>query len=165
MLEKIEQTTRGRMIMDGQPLTPLTSDTSPTGYVGYCRDVYLAGDYVIKWGGSLCHLNEAGLFIEEEDRKYFAEVVYVSLDKSWYAMKRINCVPDPSINSEHAAAIHRIIRKYEIDDVFYFPCTKRAKNWTVDVNGNPMIFDYDFHSRGEEFEDSFDGEDSWFPTS
>lgn len=148
--------------LDGIQLKEITGETSPTGYTGCCRTVFIHENYVIKLGNVESELK---LNVSSEDQPFLAEIVYADLHQRWYVQKRIDCVPNPEITQEHIKQIEEITRKYEIDDVFYFSDRNKAKNWTVDIHGQAVIFDYDFCKRGNAFEDKFlNPQDSKFPS-
>jgi hypothetical protein len=136
-----------RITINGEEAIRLTSPkNSPTGESGGVRSVYLTSEYVYKYGS----VAEAQLFIEEQDRKYFAPVILADINRTWVVQKRIDCIPNLA-TPEHWEEIQAIRDKYNIDDVSYKDdgtwgtlVERNTHNWIVDKNGIPVIFDYQF---------------------
>jgi hypothetical protein len=142
--------------INGKELSLLREDddaSSPTGEAGCTRHTYIGDEYVVKFG----EIGEALLYIENKDQKHFAKVVYVSVDRNWLVMERINCVPNASITPEDWLLIDGLARKYDLGDIGSGP-----HNWTVDIHGIPIIYDYDFNpERGYSYEEWKYGSDSY----
>ena len=136
-----------------QHLSQMDDDLCPTGEAGCSRRTYIGDDYVVKFG----EIGEALLFIEDIDRKHFAKVVYVDIDREWLIMERINCVPNATTTPEDWFLIDGLARKYDLRDIGSGP-----HNWTVDIHGTPIIYDYDFNpQRGYSYEEWHHGSDSY----
>jgi len=120
---------------------------SPTGnHGGYSKIVFFTDTHVIKFG----QMGEAYLEIQEEDRKHFAEVVYVSIDRLWYVQKKVDCEQNAEVTLGQLDLVESLGHKYgfgdlgTIDSARYVHGTNylMGLNWTVDRNGIPVIFDY-----------------------
>src|SRR5689334_6149927 len=91
----------------------VTRGTSPTGgHDGVNKTVFFFDKYVVKFDGGYC--GEAKKFIEEDDRKHFAKVVYVSLDKRWYVQERVDCEPNAAVTRDQAEFARRLGWKYNV---------------------------------------------------
>lgn len=132
---------RGKKVKD--------KDTPTGGHSGINKFVFVFANHVVKfprYGG----LGEVRREYAEADKKHFAEVVYASLDKRWYVQKRIECVPNARVTDENFKVIRAILQKYNINDVSttnarYYGAGESitiGHNWTVDINGNEVIYDY-----------------------
>lgn len=143
---KTEQYPYYEVALNGQPLQAITNDSnSPTGRSGCVRRTFIGDDYVVKIGS----IGEASLEIEEKDKSYFAEVVLVSIDREWLIQKRVNCIPNQSVSSMDWEDVLSLIQKYNVGDVCYqvdeYGFGPTPHNWTVDVSGQPIVFDYDYN--------------------
>jgi len=136
-----------KVMWNGKKGVRVTQGNSPTGgHAGINKDVYFFDDYVVKFGA----LSEVKKFINAEDRKHFAEVVYASLDKKWYVQKRVQCIPNAEINDDQFSKILHIACKYDIYDISTLRASSYGStsnhqighNWTLDIEGNEVIYDY-----------------------
>jgi hypothetical protein len=139
------------VILNGELCERIDDSNSPTGHRGWTRSVFMHDDYIVKIGS----IGEAFMMIEEKDRGNFAEVVLVDINKRWIVQKRVN-VADWYELDERWSKVLNLARQYDIGDVAYkrYEGEKVTHNWTVDTNGNPVIFDYDQNpENGFGFED------------
>ena len=125
--------------IDGIRCEKLNDKNSPNGYRGGTCYAFMHPEYVVKLSGSL--RGEAKLFIEPEDRKYFAETVFVSLQKNFIVQKRVSFAPRLATR-EHQHILTEIAEKYNIGDIT--TNFRSMFNCTVDETGTPKIFDYDY---------------------
>lgn len=125
--------------IDGEPCERITGGNSPNGFVGTAGRVFLHPEYVVKSTYPDYPRGEIFLDIDEEDKDYFAETVFVSLDKSFLIQKRVTFRPDLR-TPEAEMLLQSMIYKYNIGDIKgeypFFNCT-------IDENGVPKIFDYE----------------------
>lgn len=147
-LEVIDTDRECKVFLDGKELPHVTESNSPTGEIGCSKSVFVSDDYVVKVG--TC--TEAKFEPEAEDRKHFAEVVYADIDMNWYVQKRVNCLPNAPFTPEQGAKICQLAQKYRLEDVYTVAAEEDeinggvewTHNWIPDINGVPVIFDYDF---------------------
>jgi hypothetical protein len=124
---------------------------SPTGTFGCTRWVYIGDDFVVKIKGkntSYDAMGDVKLFIAPEDQKHFALIVYVDINKQWFVQERVNCVPNIEPSDEDRSLLRTLQQKYGIADLAGLDQAGLfggdLHNWTVDINGTPIIYDYDF---------------------
>jgi hypothetical protein len=159
MLESVEIEGLNRhaiVKINGEELSPLREDndeSSPTGETGCSRYTFIGDEYVVKIG----EIGEALLMIDVQDQKHFAKVVYVDIEQNWLVMERINCVPNAPTTFEDWKLINGLARKYDLGDI-----GAGSHNWTVDIHGTPVIYDYDFNpARGYSYDGWNEGLDSY----
>ena len=130
--------------LNRESLPIVDSDNSPTGKQGMIKTVFVGEKYVVKTGG---YMSEVGMYIDEEDRKYFAMVVYADIDGQWYVQERVDCVPFAEVSKDDLDTVLDLADKYEFDDVdFCYKSTKTRKfghNFTKDRFGQVKIYDYE----------------------
>lgn len=151
MLEtlRIDETPNGTEVYINEiPLERVRNHNSPTGRAGVIRQTFMSDEYIVKFGS----VGESRLVIDEEDRQYFAETVYVDINRQWLVQRRIHCEKSPKLTRLQVEAVYRMAVKYKLDDVYIFDSSERteAKNWIPDIFGVPKIFDYDYHGGIEE---------------
>lgn len=142
--------------LNGQRGTAVVnSASSPTGAAGSVRSVFVFDKYIVKVGS----IGEAYLDIKPWDEHFFAKVVLVDVNKQWLIQERINCVPNQRADEDDWESVMEMAQKYDIGDVCFQYNTlgeeRKAHNWTVDINGQPIIFDYDYRGFDEWQELSF----------
>lgn len=160
-LNSIKVTEEGCWLGD-QELKRIDLDCeSPTGESGSVKHVYATDHFVIKsrkeFRTGRCQvMGEVRFECEPEDQKHFAKVIYASIDRNWYVQERVSCVPCAPATKEQAVFVRALGDKYDINDIsssydegrgpfsndpwcYHHP----THNWTIDLNGTPIIFDYD----------------------
>jgi hypothetical protein len=142
----IDRDTDGRVTgvsIDGKTLFSLTCSNSPNGIQGTRGPCFINDEYVVKsWSSSYSEMRgEATLFIQPEDRKYFAETVLVGIERDYVVQKRVFFHPQLAKLS-HQRILDSMLEKYDIRDVSTsYTC---MYNCTVDEDGIPKIYDYEY---------------------
>lgn len=146
-VEPIDKYPYHSVVLNGEKLKHVNDGNSPTGVSGKIRYVFVSEDYVVKIGS----IGESKVDIALEDKAFFAETVLVDIEAHWLVQKRIKCVPNAGASEADWQQILGIIQKYDIGDVCFrydedfSEGTKVCHNWIVDINGQPVIFDYDYN--------------------
>jgi hypothetical protein len=148
MLKDIQVIRRGQgreVFINGVKALRVNGGNSPTGgHSGMCKTVYFGDEFVVKFDD----MSEAQMFIEEEDRPHFAEVVYADINREWYVQRRVNCVPNAEIFEEDTLIAEELAWKYGFGDVGdmdgerYGVDYRIGHNFTLDLNGRVVIYDY-----------------------
>lgn len=137
-----------KIVVNGQQAVQVTSENSPAGETGSTRKVFITDNFVIKLGS----IGDAKLFIHEEDRQNFALVRLADIHKKWLIQDRVDCIPYAPLNDEQKNTMLRLRDKYDLSDVCVVPAGRYnepanqewAHNWTPDIHGVPVIYDYDW---------------------
>lgn len=139
------------VFLNGELCEHVDDSNSPTGHSGFTRSVFMHDKYIVKVGS----IGEAYMMIDEKDRDSFAKVVLVDINRRWIVQERIDVAEWYELD-ERWGKVLSLAQQYDIGDVAYkwYYGEKVSHNWTVDVNGNPIIFDYDQNPKnGYHFED------------
>lgn len=132
-----------RVFLNDEQLSLVDKDNSPTGKEGMMKEVFVGEKHVVKFAS----MEEADLDIDPDDRKYFALVVLVDIDRRWYVQERVDCVPFAEVTEEDLNTVLDLADKYGFDDVdFCYRSTENRKfghNFTKDRFGQVKIYDYE----------------------
>lgn len=142
--------------VNGQRFTEIVNEgDSPIGETGCEKRVFVGEQYVVKFRNKFAYDGaewaEYNFEPEPEDVKHFAKVVFVDINQRWYVQERVDCIPNAPITKEQDAFIMALGEKYSLEDLSsyissngYWDYNNVSHNWTIDIHGIPIIFDYDF---------------------